>query len=141
MRTLTTTITLLAALAFGAFAAEDPNGTWKGSLETPNGTQEITFNLKLDAGKITGSVNLGMMGTVQISSGKLEEDKISFAITADFGEITFAGSIKADEMNLTMTAGGGQFTVPIAAKRVKTVDHDLIGAISPPTPGESQVIF
>jgi hypothetical protein len=85
------------------------------------GSQQTSFTFKMDGEKLTGSV-VGMMGEVKISNGKLDGDKISFSVTSDFGEIAYAGTIKGDDMHLTLTAGGGQFTLEIAAKRAKTID-------------------
>lgn len=103
-----------------ALGAEDAAGTWKATLATPNGAEESTFLLKVDAGKITGTVSGGMLGTVQIDEGRLEDDKISFSITSSFGVIRYSGTIKGDDMSLTLVVGDGQFTLDFIAKRVKT---------------------
>jgi hypothetical protein len=107
------------ALTFSAFGDEMVAGTWKGTLETPNGAQENTFVLKVDGEKLTGSVT-GMMGTVDISDGKVDGDKVSFAISTDFGLIKYSGAVKGDDMKLTLSAGDGQFTLDFVAHRAKS---------------------
>lgn len=101
-----------------ALGQENAAGTWKATMETPNGSAENTFVLAVDGAKVTGSIS-GMMGTVQIADGKLDGDKISFSINTDFGTISYSGTIKGDEMKLTLSAGGGQFTFDLVAHRAK----------------------
>jgi hypothetical protein len=119
MRRIFVMIIAVCGLAFMAIAAEDAAGTWKATLDTPNGPAENTFVLKVDGDKIAGTVTSGMMGTQQISGGKLDGDKITFSVTSDFGVITYAGNIKGDDMKLTLTVGDGQFTLDLTAKRQK----------------------
>src|ERR1019366_2437871 len=51
-------LALMAVCSLAALAA-DASGTWKASLETPNGTMENTFTLKVDGDKLTGTVTMG----------------------------------------------------------------------------------
>lgn len=120
MRTLI--ILFMAVLGFtcAALGAEDAAGTWKATLQTPGGAEENTFLFKVDGGKVTGTVTGGMLGTLPIDEGKVDGDKISFSISSDFGVIQYSGTIKGDDMSLTLTAGDGQFTLDFSAKRVKT---------------------
>jgi hypothetical protein len=119
MRKVVLILTVMLGLGFAAFGAEQATGTWKATIDTPNGSQDNTFVLKEDSGKVTGTVGGGMLGTQQLSDGKLDGDKISFSITTDFGVITYKGTIKGDDMNLTLTVGDGQFTVDLVAHRAK----------------------
>ncbi|SPE37296.1 exported hypothetical protein [Candidatus Sulfopaludibacter sp. SbA3] len=61
-------LALIAAFALTASAA-DVAGTWKASVETPNGTFESTFAFKVDGAKLTGTVT-GQMGEAPISEGR-----------------------------------------------------------------------
>ncbi|HXE63322.1 MAG TPA: hypothetical protein VN519_07265 [Bryobacteraceae bacterium] len=106
-------------LTFSAFGDEAVAGTWKGTFDTPNGAQENTFVLKVDGDKLTGSIT-GMMGTIEISNGKVDGDKVSFAINTDFGLISYRGTVKGDDMNLTLSAGEGQFKLDFVAHRAKS---------------------
>ena len=112
--------TIVLGVRFMALAAEDATGTWKGTMETPRGNQENTFALKTEGNKLTGTLSNEMMGTLPISDGTVDGDRITFSINTDFGAITYAGIVRGDTLKLTMTAGGGQFTLEINATRVKS---------------------
>ncbi len=120
MKKLLIMLTVALAFCFSAMAAEDANGTWKATLDTPQGQMENTFVIKVDAGKVTGTISSAMMGSQAITNGAVDGDKIKFSLTTDFGEISYSGTVKGDEMKLTLSAGGGQFTLDMTAKRVKT---------------------
>src|SRR5580704_4410080 len=119
MRKLIILFTAILGFACVALGAEDAAGTWKATLQTPNGAEENTFLFKVDAGKVTGTVTGGMLGTVPIDEGKVEDDKISFSISSEFGVIRYSGTIKGDEMSLTLIVGDGQFSLEFNAKRAK----------------------
>jgi hypothetical protein len=115
-------ILFMAILVFtcAALGAEDAAGTWKATLQTPNGAEENTFLFKVDGGKVTGTVSGSTLGSIQIDEGKVEEDKISFSITSEFGVIRYSGTIKGDDMTMTLVVGDGQFSLDFNAKRVKS---------------------
>jgi hypothetical protein len=111
---------LIAALAMTASAA-DVAGTWKASIETPNGSFESTFVFKVDAGKVTGTVNSGPMGEAAISEGKLEGEDISFAIVQTYNgnefKISYKGKVSGNEMKLTIQVPNMEQTFEITAKK------------------------
>jgi hypothetical protein len=93
---------LAFALVLFAFAsvsamAADFNGKWTASVETPRGTQTITFNFHVDGAKLTGTVTTPR-GDAEISDGKIDGDSISFAQVMNFNgnefKINYTG--KAD---------------------------------------------
>jgi hypothetical protein len=111
---------LIAVCGLASLAtAQDAAGTWHASIDTPNGVEQNTFVLKVDGGAVTGTVTGGMLGEQPITTGKIDGDKITFAINSDFGVITYSGKIQGDEMKLTLSAGDGQFTVDLTATRQK----------------------
>ena len=89
-------------------------------VPTPMGAQVNTFVLKADGDKLTGTLSNEMMGSQQITDGKVDGDKITFSITSDFGVIKYVGTVKGDTLKLTMTVGDGQFTLDINATRAKS---------------------
>jgi hypothetical protein len=116
-------LTLFAAFVLTASAA-DIAGTWKASIETPNGTLESTFAFKVDGSTLTGTVTSQQMGETQISDGKVDGDMVSFAVkrsTPD-GEfvITYKGKVSGDEMKLTVNIAAIDRTFDIVAKRAKS---------------------
>lgn len=116
-----TKLVLAMIMAFaGVASAADVAGTWKASIETPNGTMESTFVLKVDGAKLTGTV-ASQMGETAISDGKVDGDKVSFAVSRDFNgqtfKITYDGSVKGNEMKLTLHFPGRDEGFDITAKR------------------------
>lgn len=112
-------IALIAAFALSASAA-DVAGTWKASVETPNGSFESTFTFKTDGAKLTGTV-ASQMGEAQISDGKVEGDKVSFAVTRDMNgqtfKITYDGVVSGSEMKLTIHFPGRDEGFEMTAKK------------------------
>jgi hypothetical protein len=113
-------LTLVLGLSVMAVAAEDATGNWKATLETPNGSVVSTFVFKVDGDKLTGSVATEGMGVQQITNGKVDGDKISFSFSAEFGTIAYTGTVKGDEIAITINVGDGMFTLNTTATRVKT---------------------
>ena len=113
-------IFLLAVLALAVFAA-DVTGTWKGSIETPGGTFDNTFILKADGAKLTGTLQGGPGGELKIEEGKIDGDKVSFAVNMDFGKLSYTGTVSGDDLKLKVTFGGGGDMPPmeINCKRAK----------------------
>jgi hypothetical protein len=110
---------LLAVFALSASAA-DIAGTWKASIETPNGTMENTFVFKVDGAKLTGTVT-GQMGESPISEGKIDGDNISFAVVRQFNDqefkLTYTGKVTGNEMKLTLHFPGRDEGIDITAKK------------------------
>ena len=61
-----------------AYAA-DLTGSWKSSMETPNGTFERTFVLKQDGDKLTGKI-VTQRGETEIKDGKVKGDEFEFTV-------------------------------------------------------------
>jgi hypothetical protein len=96
-------LSALLLVAAPAFAA-DVDGTWTGSLETPNGTVPLSFTFKADGDALSGST-LGMDGqAVPLKNGKIEGDKISFSFDVDFGQgpftFNYTGVVSKTELKL-----------------------------------------
>ena len=70
---------LCAAVIFAA----DVTGKWTGTVETPNGTRDVTMNLKADGSALTGTVS-GRNGDTEIKDGKINGDDISFTVIRNF---------------------------------------------------------
>jgi hypothetical protein len=115
MRTLTLIASLLAVFAICALAA-DVTGTWKGSMETPQGTRETTLNLKADGNTLTGTIT-GRQGEIQIQDGKVKGDNISFNVVRNFNgnefKMEYKGKLKGDELNLDVSAGERSFKLTL----------------------------
>jgi hypothetical protein len=115
---------LALALALPALAA-DVTGKWTAEFESPVGVQKYTFDLKADAGKLTGTAafeRMGEKGTVELKEGKVEGDKVSFVEMLDFQgnalRIEYTGQLAGDEIKFTRKVGdfGNE---ELVAKRAK----------------------
>ena len=115
-------VTLFALFALTA-AAADLAGTWKASIETPNGNIESTFEFKVDGAKLTGTVTSQQMGSTPISDGKVDGDNFSFALKREGpnGEfvINYKGTVKGDEAKMQISIAAFDRTFDVTAKRVK----------------------
>ena len=106
-------LVLMAGLVLTASAA-DVAGTWKATMETPNGSMENTFVFKVDGAKLTGSTSNEFLGELPIADGKVDGDSIEFNVTAsrDGNEfkLTYKGKMDGKDMKLTLTLPGGDRT-------------------------------
>jgi len=113
-------LALFAVFAFTASAA-DVNGTWKASLETPNGTFETTFTFKVDGTKLTGKV-ASQMGESDITNGKIDGDNLSFDVVRNFQgnefKLTYNGKVSGNEIKLNFKFPGRDEPIEITAKKV-----------------------
>lgn len=116
----------LSVAAVPAFAA-DITGKWKAEYQGPDGnsrTNVFTFEVKGET--VTGSVTSSMAPEpAKIEEGTLKGDAIAFKLTRTFDgnqiKLSYAGTVKGDEMPLKVSAdaGGQTFEFDIVAKREK----------------------
>ena len=109
IRALVLGMLLLAASA----AAADIDGKWTGSIDTPNGAAAIGFTFKADGATLTGSTTGPDGSVVQLKNGKIDGDKISFAVDLDFGGMPFTlaytGVVSPEQIKLTADFMGMPF--------------------------------
>jgi len=101
----------IAFVALGAVSAlaADFNGKWTATVESPRGTQTVTFDFHVDGAKLTGTVT-SPRGTADITEGKIDGDAINFAQVMNFNgnefKLTYAGKADgADAIKFTRQAG------------------------------------
>jgi len=92
-----------------AAAAADLTGRWSGQLTDPQGGQhEISLDLKVDGGRVTGSMTGGPPAgaEVPIVDGKLQGDQLSFSVRVqgpDGNPIDFTYQGKVEGNHITGT--------------------------------------
>ena len=103
-RTFSAALFLLIALASAAFAL-DINGKWKGNLASPNGDLETTMVFKVDGEKLTGTVT-NTYGEEQITEGSVKGDDVNFIVNAGGGQfkIIYKGKITGEDIKLATWA-------------------------------------
>lgn len=113
----------LLFVTFGALTAmaADITGKWTGTVETPRGTQTITFNFKVDGAKLTGTITT-QRGDSDITDGKIDGDNVTFVQKVSFNgndfEINYSGKVDGDSIKFTRTMGDRPAT-EFTATRVK----------------------
>jgi hypothetical protein len=103
----------LAALVTASVHAAAVDGKWTGMLDTPNGPVQVSFTFLADGNTLTGSTTGPDGNVVQIKNGKIDADKISFAIDLDFGgmplTLGYTGVVMSDQIKLTLDFMGMPF--------------------------------
>ena len=106
-------------MATSAIAAE-VHGKWTFEQTSPAGsTRMVTLNLKPEGDKLKGTVSMAG-GDTSISDGKVDGDKISFAVKREVGGqtrvTTFKGLVDKDTLKLEITGQRGE-PVKVTARR------------------------
>lgn len=113
-------VCLFAATAFAA----DINGKWKAEMPGRGGQpQEMTFEFKVEDGKVTSCTVSNPKGQQPLSDCKLSGDEISFSRTTGQGDMTmkiiYKGKVSDNEIKFTMEReGGGGQAREFTAKKV-----------------------
>ena len=96
---------LLIAFVSTAFAL-NINGNWKGNLASPNGDLETTIVFKVDGEKLTGTVT-NTYGEEQISEGSVKGDDVNFVVNAGGGQfkIIYKGKITGEDIKFHVIIG------------------------------------
>jgi hypothetical protein len=102
-------VLLVSASAFAATV----DGKWTGMIDTPMGPVPVAFTFKADGAMLAGSTTSPDGGEVPIKAGKVEGDKISFAVDLDFGGMAFTleytGVVSPDQIKMTADFMGMPF--------------------------------
>ena len=123
-----TTILLTATLCL---MAADASGNWAFEQEGRNGPVQVTMNLKVDAGALTGTLTRpgrdGNAMEMAIADGKVDGNSISFSVKREFNGnsfvTTYKGTLDGDSMKIEITMpgrDGNTRTANVVAKRVTT---------------------
>ena len=95
-------------------AAGSATGTWKSTITTPNGdTIDITYKLKQDGEKLTGTVKRGDGPERKIDEGKVKDGKVSFQyeVERDGNKFTvkYEGELSGDSIKGKVGVGDNSF--------------------------------
>jgi len=107
-------LVVLAALAITSLVASaaDIDGKWTRETQGKNGPQTTTLTLMSKGGTLTGTMDGGRGGPLEIQDGKITGNMVSFKTVRDAGdkgkfETTYTGTVSATELKLTPSAGAG----------------------------------
>jgi hypothetical protein len=124
-------LSLLAMLALPALAAENASGKWLATVDAGGMPIELTFDLKADGEKLTGTLTMAgaPMPPTEIAEGKVKGEDVSFKLGFDMGQggaplsISYVGKLKGDTMTLqssfSMGEGAEPMVTEVVAKRSK----------------------
>jgi hypothetical protein len=105
-------ITAVAALTLWVSFAADIDGKWTGQFQGRRGTQTQTIMLKASGNTLTGSVEGGQGGPVEIANGTIDGNNVSFSVVREFrgNKITqeFKGTLSEGVLKLTESGGRGE---------------------------------
>src|SRR5579864_2306264 len=117
-----TAILMMALVVLVGARAADVDGKWKGSLEGQNGSRELTFSLKADGGKLTGSVAGLLDKVLEINDGKVQGSTVTFSVMSEWEgnpvKLVYKGELAGDEIRFTMGTADGAWSTELTAKRV-----------------------
>ena len=122
-------IAILCVLTFAVMAA-DVTGKWTWEQQGQNGATTVSLSLKADGGKLTGTLDGGRGGPVEISDGKVDGNSISFSVKRNMrgtdvvtpykGIINDSGDSMKIEFSRMGRGGGEPTPVTVTAKRATT---------------------
>ena len=98
----------LLALASMVVLGADISGKWTSEAMGKGGPQ--TFTLKQDGSNVTGTVEGGRGGPVELKNGKVDGDKVTFEVTREFNgnSITTKYALTASGSTLKGSADNGR---------------------------------
>jgi hypothetical protein len=79
--------------------AQDINGKWKGEMQSPNGSMELTFNFKVNGDTLSGTVT-SPMGETPISNGKVNSKMFSFDVNVNEMTISHQCTVMGDSISM-----------------------------------------
>jgi len=116
--------TILLVLASAALAA-DITGDWSGTMAMGDNQVTLTYNFKQDGNKLTGTVTTPHGDPLPLVDGKVDGDKVSFAVNVDMNgsiaKFVSSGTIQGEEIAITTKVESGPDFPPISMtlKRAK----------------------
>jgi len=99
----------LLAMTCMVVLGADVSGKWMSEPTGKGGPQ--TFTLKQSGSSLTGTVEGGRGGAVEIKNGKVGGDNVSFDVEREFQgnamTIKYSGTVSGDTMKLSVDMGRG----------------------------------
>ena len=120
MRRALLALVMTVGMATAALAA-DVTGKWVGSVDTPNGPIELTFEFKAEGDLLSGSVT-SAMGTQALSNGKVAGELLTFDVDLEGGKITHEAKVNTAGDELVIKATGDWGTVEYVVKKSAPVN-------------------
>lgn len=105
------TLFALFVLASVVVFAADITGKWMSEAPANGRGGPQTFTLKQDGDALTGTIQGGRGGPIEIKNGKVDGDKVSFDVDREFQgnsiTIKYSGTVSGSSMTLSYDMGRG----------------------------------
>jgi len=108
---------LVSFLAISIGFAQGINGKWKGQMESPNGSMDLTFNFLVSGDSLTGTVE-SQMGEIPISNGKINGKTFSFDVNVGEMTINHECTVMSDSISMKVPGMPGGEDTAIILKRL-----------------------
>ena len=124
MKRLLAVAALLQGLTMtsAVLAQHHVTGRWEATAETPQGIQQLTFDLVEADGHLTGTVTSGS-GQTKIQNGTVDGTEVSFTqpVSLEGREVivSYVGTVNGDEIAFTRSIEGRDGESDFVATRVK----------------------
>lgn len=121
-------VAVFTSTASAEDAKATPTGTWKWTVERKGEKREVTLKLKLEEGKLTGSVSTGKDMETKIEDGSFKDGEVKFSVTRERNGEKFtskySGKLEGDTIkgSYVTTIGEKEQKRDFEAKREKTKD-------------------
>ncbi len=79
--------------------AQSIEGKWKGEIQSPNGTFELTYNFHVVGDSLTGTLE-SQMGEIPISNGKIDGKKFSFDTSFNDRTMSHQCTVMGDSISM-----------------------------------------
>ena len=110
-------LVLLALALLCGIAAADVTGKWTAQITGPDGnSMNIGYDFKQEGAKLTGTVT-GPGGAIPIQEGKVDGEKIAFNLSFNDMKVESDGTVKGEEITMTIKVNGEAFGGPVTLKR------------------------
>jgi len=86
-------------LAMSIANAQSIEGKWKGEMQGPNGSFELTYNFHVIGDSLTGSLET-QMGEIPISNGKINGKNFSFDTSFNDRTISHQCTVMGDSISM-----------------------------------------
>ncbi len=110
------------AILSGAAMASDITGNWSGTMSMGDNQFTLTYTFKQEGANLSGSVITPSGDAIPLVEGKVDGDKVSFAVKVDMNgspaKFVSSGTIKGEEIALT-TKGDASHDFPETAMTLK----------------------
>jgi len=107
LRRLALALLFVTLGAVSALAA-DLTGKWNATIQTPRGTQNLTFDFHVDGTTLTGKISTPR-GDSDIQDGKIDGDTVTFNQVLSFNgnefKIAYNGKVDGDSIKFSRTMG------------------------------------